>query len=67
MTVAGRWRYVYRAVDQYGQIIDVYVSPRRDTEAARRHYRLALPRLKALRLDDQIARCEQAIGLSPSG
>ena len=21
--VAGRWRYVYRAVDQYGQIIDV--------------------------------------------
>ena len=29
--VAGRWRYVYRAVDQHGQIIDVYVSPRRDT------------------------------------
>src|ERR1700694_1571600 len=24
--VAGRWRYVYRAIDQYGQIIDVYVS-----------------------------------------
>jgi hypothetical protein len=24
--VAGRWRYVYRAVDPYGQIIDVYVS-----------------------------------------
>ena len=22
--VGGRWRYVYRAVDQYGQIIDVY-------------------------------------------
>jgi IS6 family transposase len=33
--VAGRWRYVYRAVDQYGQIIDVYVSARRDTMAAR--------------------------------
>ena len=29
--VAGRWRYVYRAIDQHGQIIDVYVSPRRDT------------------------------------
>ena len=28
--VAGRWRYVYRAVDQYGQIIDVLVSTRRD-------------------------------------
>ena len=28
--VAGRGRYVYRAVDQYGQIIDVYVSTKRD-------------------------------------
>jgi hypothetical protein len=27
--VAGRWRYVYRAVDQFGQVIDVFVSPRR--------------------------------------
>jgi transposase, IS6 family len=32
--VAGRWRYVYRAVDQVGQVIDVFVSPRRDTMAA---------------------------------
>jgi DDE domain len=29
--VAGRWRYVYWAVDQRGQIVDAYVSPRRDT------------------------------------
>jgi IS6 family transposase len=28
--VAGRWRYVYRAVDQFGQVIDVFVAPRRD-------------------------------------
>jgi IS6 family transposase len=40
--VAGRWRYVYRAVDQYGQIIDVYVSPRRDTQAARQFFTTAL-------------------------
>jgi transposase, IS6 family len=40
--VAGRWRYVYRAVDQYGQIIDVYVSPRRDTRSARRFFAAAL-------------------------
>jgi transposase-like protein len=40
--VAGRWRYVYRAIDQYGQIIDVYVSARRDTQAARRFFTLAL-------------------------
>jgi xanthine dehydrogenase YagS FAD-binding subunit len=32
--VAGRWRYVYRAIDQYGQIIDVYVSLRRDVRIA---------------------------------
>jgi transposase-like protein len=40
--VAGRWRYVYRAIDQYGQIIDVHVSPRRDTQAARRFFAIAL-------------------------
>ena len=28
MKVAGRWRYVYRAIDQFGQVIDVFVSPR---------------------------------------
>ena len=34
--VAGRWRHVYRAIDQFGQIIDVFVSSRRDATAARR-------------------------------
>src|SRR6266567_7375593 len=34
--VAGQWRYVYRAIDQFGQVIDVFVSSRRDTKAARR-------------------------------
>lgn len=36
--VNGRWRYVYRAVDQHGQVIDVLVSDRRDTPAARRFF-----------------------------
>jgi transposase, IS6 family len=36
--VAGRWVYLYRAVDQYGQVIDVYASTRRDTEAAHRFF-----------------------------
>src|SRR5712691_1878643 len=40
--VAGRWRYVYRAVDQHGQIIDVYVSARRDSRAARGFFTSAL-------------------------
>ena len=40
--VAGRWRYVYRAVDQHDQFIDVYVSGRRDTTSARRFFETAL-------------------------
>jgi transposase, IS6 family len=40
--VAGRWRYVYRAVDQFGQIIDVFVAPRRDVRAARRFFQQAI-------------------------
>src|SRR4051794_21678161 len=36
--VNGVWRYVYRAVDQYGQVIDVLVSTRRDAAAARRFF-----------------------------
>ena len=33
--VSGVWSYVYRAVDQHGQVIDVYVSQRRDIASAR--------------------------------
>ncbi len=34
--------YVYRAGDQHGQVIDVYVSRRRDRAAARRFFTAAL-------------------------
>ena len=40
--VAGRWRYVYRAIDQFGQVIDVFVSPRRDARAARWFFQQAI-------------------------
>jgi transposase, IS6 family len=40
--VAGRWRYVYRAIDQFGQVIDVFVSARRDTDAADRFFQQAI-------------------------
>jgi IS6 family transposase len=40
--VAGRWRYLYRAVDQFGQVIDVLVSEQRDAAAARRFFTRAL-------------------------
>ncbi|GAA1791681.1 IS6-like element IS6100 family transposase [Planosporangium flavigriseum] len=44
--VNGVWRYVYRAIDQYGQVIDVLVAARRDADAARRFFRRALSALK---------------------
>ncbi|RGC68602.1 hypothetical protein C5N14_12595 [Micromonospora sp. MW-13] len=44
--VNGVWRYVYRAVDQHGQVIDVLVSTRRDAAAARRFFHRALTTLK---------------------
>jgi hypothetical protein len=33
--VAGRWRYACRAIDQFGQVIDVFVSKKRDTRMLR--------------------------------
>jgi IS6 family transposase len=42
LKVAGQWRYVCRAIDQFGQVIDVFVSSRRDTAAARRFFTTAL-------------------------
>ena len=42
--VAGRWTYLYRAVDQYGQVIDVLLSERRDSGTARTFFTRALSR-----------------------
>jgi IS6 family transposase len=40
--VAGRWTYLYRAIDQHGQVMDVLVSERRDAAAARAFFTRAL-------------------------
>jgi transposase, IS6 family len=40
--LGGRWRYVYRAIDQFGQVIDVDVSPRREATAAHRFFERAI-------------------------
>ena len=40
--VAGVWRYVYRAVDPHGQVIDVFVSKRRNVPAATRFFETML-------------------------
>jgi DDE domain len=44
--VAGRWTYLYRAIDQHGQVIDVMLSERRDLAAARRFFTRALHAVK---------------------
>jgi transposase-like protein len=40
--VAGQWRYVYRAIDQFGQVVDVFVAVRRDAKAAYRFFERAI-------------------------
>ena len=40
--VAGRWTYLYRAVDQHGQVIDILLSQRRDGPAARAFFTRAM-------------------------
>ena len=40
--IAGHWQYLYRAIDHYGQVIDVYLSARRNTDAARQFFTRAL-------------------------
>src|SRR6266487_4332775 len=42
LKVAGKWAYLYRAVDQHGQVIDVLLSAKRDLAAARRFFIRAL-------------------------
>ena len=40
--VSGSWRYVYRAVDQKGQVIDVFLSKRRNLKAATTFFAAAI-------------------------
>jgi transposase-like protein len=44
--VGGTWRYLFRAIDQFGQVIDVFLSPRRNREAARRFFDRAIDRTR---------------------
>jgi transposase, IS6 family len=50
--VRGRWAYLYRAVDKFGTTIDFYLSPTRNTRAARRFLGKALNGLNLNRAVD---------------
>lgn len=68
--VAGVWRYLYRAIDQFGQVVDVFLSTRRDAKAAQRFFLGAIsrsqtsrPRLsptEPLRTSRSLTRCSPA-------
>jgi transposase, IS6 family len=45
LKVAGRWVYLYRAIDQFGQVINVLISQKRDLAATRRFFTRALEHL----------------------
>jgi transposase-like protein len=47
--VAGRWTYLYRAVDSEGNTIDFMLSPNRDLTAAKQFLQLALWRTREVR------------------
>ena len=46
LRVGGTWRYLFRAIDQFGQVIDVFLSPRRDIASARRFFDRAIDRTR---------------------
>ena len=60
--VAGRWTYLYRAVDSEGNTIDFMLSPNRDLTAAKHFLQLALWRT-CFHLDEVACYCcpERAI------
>lgn len=39
LTIKGHWYYMYRAIDKAGNLIDIYLSEKRDKEAATRFFK----------------------------
>jgi transposase-like protein len=42
LKIGGRWRYVFRGLDEHGQIVDVYLSDHRDAASARAFFDRAM-------------------------
>jgi transposase, IS6 family len=61
--VAGRWRSIYRAIDQFGQVVDVFVAPRRNAKEAHRFFERAMarPRSRPSRSPPTRRRCTPAV------
>ena len=57
LKVGGTWRYLFRAIDQFGQVIDVFLSQRRNTEAARQFFMRAIDRTRISPVEVTTDRC----------
>lgn len=68
--VAGRWAYLYRAVDSVGETIEFMLSPKRDLVAAKLFLRLALsgaPRPRVINVDGHPAYASAIAELKQTG
>ncbi len=59
LKVGGRWRYVFRAIDERGQVVDVYLSDHRDAASARAFFERAIDEtgVTPTRVTSDKARC----------
>ena len=64
LKVGGSWRYLYRAIDQFGQVIDVLLSSGRDGGAARRFFASALATAQSVPVEVVTDRAPSYVGLS---
>jgi transposase-like protein len=57
--VGGRWRYVFRAIDEHGQVVDVYLGDHRDAASARAFFEHAMTQtgVTPVRVTSDKARC----------
>ena len=57
--LAGTWTYIYRVIDQDGQVVDAYFSTRRNAKAAEAFFRRALDEtgVKPERVTTDKAKC----------
>jgi transposase-like protein len=63
--VAGRWTYLYRAVDSEGSTIEFMLSPNRDLTAAKHRLALsnAVPRPRVINVDRTPSVCPRHLGI----
>ena len=69
LTINGRRQYLWRAVDQDGNVLDILVQCRRDAKAAKRFFRKLLKRQCAsprVLVTDKLRSYEWRIGAMPS-